>query len=77
MGAAADGAEAPRLVDDVQAIVRDLHYEHLAGMLLPIDEAVRRVVHECLRRGLEGGAASPEERALAAELGIAATPDVG
>ncbi len=51
-------------------IVRDLHYKHLAGTLQPIDEAIRRVLQACLRRGLESGDASPEERDLAAELGV-------
>jgi hypothetical protein len=73
MGTAADDASAPRLVDDIHVIVRDLHYKNLAGMLMPIDESVRRVLEACLRRGLDSGDASPEERALAAELGVTAT----
>jgi hypothetical protein len=59
-------------VEDVRTIVRDLHYKHLAGTLQPIDEAVRRVLRACLRRGLDSGDASPEERDLAAELGVTA-----
>ena len=77
MGTTAGDASAPRLVDDIQVIVRDLHYKNLAGMLLPIDESVRRVLEACVRRGLECGDASPEERTLAAELGITATHDDG
>jgi hypothetical protein len=75
MGTAADDASAPRLVDDIHVIVRDLHYKNLAGMLMPIDESVRRVLEACVRRGLECGDASPEERTLAAELGVTATRD--
>lgn len=77
MGTPADDGSAPRLVDDITAIVRDLHFKHLAGTLLPIDESVRRVLEACLRRGLECEDASPEERTLAAELGATATQSDG
>lgn len=75
MGAPANGGSAPRLVDDIHVIVRDLHCKNLAGMLMPIDQSVRRVLEACLRRGLECGDASPEERTLAAELGVTSTHD--
>jgi hypothetical protein len=61
-------------IEDVQAIVRDLHYKRLAGTLQPIDESVRRILTGFLRRGILCGEASAEERALAEELGVVA-PD--
>jgi hypothetical protein len=57
-------------IQDVQAIVRDLHFKRLAGTLQPIDESVRRILTGFLRRGIESGEASPEERAFAEELGV-------
>ena len=57
-------------IQGTKAIIRDLHHRHLAGMLGPIDRSVRRVLDGYLRRGLRSGESSPEERALAADLGI-------
>ena len=65
------GSGGPQLVQDIQAIVRDLYFKHLSDTLTPFDEAVRRVMETCVQRGLRNGEASPEERELAAELGIA------
>jgi hypothetical protein len=65
------GDARPQLVQDAEMIVRDLYYKHLTETLTPFDGAVRRVLETCLRRGLESGAASPEERELAERLGIA------
>jgi hypothetical protein len=62
----------PELVKDAEMIVRDLYFKRLTDTLRPFDDAVRRVLETCLRRGLESGGASPEERDLAARLGISA-----
>jgi hypothetical protein len=59
-----------QLVEDAQMIVRDLHFKRLAETLQPIDEAIRRTLETCLRRGIRWGDASPEEREFAARLGI-------
>ncbi|MGZ3586708.1 MAG: hypothetical protein ACXWQ6_05265 [Candidatus Limnocylindrales bacterium] len=59
-----------QLVEDAQMIVRDLHFKRLAETLQPIDEAIRRTLETCLRRGIQCGDASPEEREFAARLGI-------
>jgi hypothetical protein len=64
------GDARPQLVQDAEMIVRDLYYKHLTETIKPFDEAVRRVLETCLRRGLESGSASSEERDLAARLGI-------
>ena len=68
----AASGDAPQLVQDAAAIVRDLYFKRLAGSLTPFDETVRRVLEACLRRGLKSGDASPEERDLAGRLGITA-----
>lgn len=60
----------PQLVQDAEMIVRDLYFKRLAGSLMPFDDVVRRVLETCLRRGLQCGDASAEERELAARLGI-------
>lgn len=59
-----------QLVEDAHLIVRDLYLKRLEGTLQPMDDAVRRILDACLRRGLLCGEASPEERALSASLGI-------
>lgn len=61
-----------QFVQDAQAIVRDLYYKRLTNTLLPMDDVIRRTLDLCLRRGILCGDASPEERELAARLGITA-----
>lgn len=59
-----------QFVQDAQAIVRDLYFKRLTNGLKPMDDTIRRTLDLCLRRGILCGDASPEERELAASLGI-------
>ena len=61
-----------QLVECAEMIVRDLHFKRHAETLQPIDDAIRHTLETCLRRGIQGGDASPEEREFAARLGISA-----
>lgn len=61
-----------QFVQDAQAIVRDLYFKRLTNALQPMDDAVRRTLDLCFRRGILCGDASPEEREFAARLGITA-----